>query len=318
MIELKIDGKKVKAQSDETLLQAAQRLQIEIPTLCYLPKVEEKGACLVCGVWDLTGQRYLPACSAHCQEGMEIDASSEQVKKFRQNVMGLLLSEHRGDCEAPCTLVCPQKWNIPLFMRLLESTDGSVDFHFNPAICESCGGKCEKVCRRLKLDKSVEIRKLLLAHAKQTELVETVGKDSSYIHRDPRVSKEELQQLDQDNEKSGCLQCACRAKNNCQLRLLAGELKAKRNNYIANKPDMLSLKPAGLLLFEANKCLKCGRCVRLAEKLNPALGPVLSYRGQKTTIIPPIGSEYSDSFSGFEEDFVKVCPTGAIAWKDRR
>ena len=318
VIELFIDSRKVKVKEGKSILQAAKCLGVEIPTLCHYQGKTKESACLVCGVWDLHAERYLPACSTLCQEGMQLESSSERVASFRKNVIELILSEHRGDCEAPCKLVCPQRWDIPRFMHLVEVTDGPVEFPFNPSICETCGGKCEKVCRRQKLDGPVKIRKLLAEYGQECDERGEVPKDSQYVHRDSKVTADELAQLDGDNEKTACLQCACRAKDDCQLRQLAKDLGAKRTTYQTDKKEPLSIEAAGLLVFERHKCIKCGRCLRLGDELKAADGPTLAFRGRKTSIIPPIGSDFEKAFEGFEQEFVEVCPAGAICWRERR
>ena len=317
MIELHIDSQKLKVKEGETILQAAKSLGVEIPTLCHYKGKTRESACLVCGVWDVKAERYLPACSTLCMPGMELESSSERVASFRKNVIELILSEHRGDCEGPCKLVCPQQWDIPRFMHLIEKGDGPVSFEFNPSICETCGGKCEKVCRRGKLDGPVKIRRLLRDYGQKTKEMTKVVKDTLYLHRDPRATAEELAPFDVDNEKTACLQCACRAKDDCQLRQVATELSAKRKAYQTNKKEPLSIEAAGLLVFEKHKCIKCGRCLRLGDELKPEDGPTIAFRGQQTCILPPLGSDFEKAFAGCEKEFVKVCPVGAIAWKDR-
>ena len=318
VIELFFDGKKVEAREDETLLQVARRMGKEIPTLCHRQGEKEKNACLVCALLDVKSKRFIPACSTFCQAGMEVESSTKQVKDFRKKVIELILSEHRGDCEGPCKLVCPQSYDIPHFMHLVENSDGPVDFQYNPEICESCGGKCEKVCRRQKIDKAVEIRKLLRDFGQETNAIKEETHDERYTHRDSKVPGVELHVFDRDNEKTGCLLCPCRAKDDCLLRQLATETKAKRSTYLSAESVPLSVELAGELVFEGHKCVKCGRCVSLANELNPTGGPTLAYRGQQTKIMAPIGSDFEQAFSGHEETFVEVCPVGAIGWKDRR
>ena len=128
-IIFKIDGREVAAQPGETILQAAARIGVEIPTLCYNQKISKTTSCFVCVVKDCKTGKFLPSCSACPAPGQEIDASSDEVKDMRRTALSLLVSEHTGDCEAPCTLACP----------------ALVDVAIDPAKCIKCK-LCVKTC----------------------------------------------------------------------------------------------------------------------------------------------------------------------------
>ena len=82
-IIFKIDGREVAAQPGETILQAAARIGVEIPTLCYNQKISKTTSCFVCVVKDCKTGKFLPSCSACPAPGQEIDASSDEVKDMR-------------------------------------------------------------------------------------------------------------------------------------------------------------------------------------------------------------------------------------------
>ena len=98
-IIFKIDGREVAAQPGETILQAAARIGVEIPTLCFNQKISKTTSCFVCVVKDCKTGKFLPSCSACPAPGQEIDASSDEVKDMRRTALSLLVSEHTGDCE---------------------------------------------------------------------------------------------------------------------------------------------------------------------------------------------------------------------------
>ena len=125
-IIFKLDGREVAAQPGETILQAAARAGVEIPTLCYNQKISKTTSCFVCVVKDLKTGKFLPSCSACPAPGQEIDASSDEVKDMRRTALSLLVSEHTGDCEA---LACP----------------ALVDVAIDPAKCIKCK-LCVKTC----------------------------------------------------------------------------------------------------------------------------------------------------------------------------
>ena len=122
-IHFKIDGMERVAQPGDTILKAAAEAGINIPTLCYNQKISKTTSCFVCVVKDKKTGRFLPSCSACPTEGQEIDASSDEVKEMRRTALGLLLSEHSGDCEAPCTMACPAHASVEEYVRAGKQGD---------------------------------------------------------------------------------------------------------------------------------------------------------------------------------------------------
>ena len=98
MITLTIDNQVVQVESGATLLEAARKAGIAIPTLCYHPDVSLAGSCRVCIVEDLTTHRLLAACVTPAAEGMQISTRSAAVRKARKLNVELLLANHPNDC----------------------------------------------------------------------------------------------------------------------------------------------------------------------------------------------------------------------------
>ncbi len=102
-VEIIIDGNKIKADSNETILQVAKRVGIEIPTLCYLKDVNEPASCRVCVV-EIEGMRNLcTSCTTKVREGMVVKTNTNKVIKARKTAIELLLSNHDQKC-----LSCPK------------------------------------------------------------------------------------------------------------------------------------------------------------------------------------------------------------------
>jgi iron-only hydrogenase group A len=99
MPTLTIDDVRVEVPEGATVLEAARRAGVRIPTLCYLEEVQAIGACRVCLV-EVEGARTLVAsCTQPATEGMVVKTASAKVRDGRQTVVELLLSEHDGDCQ---------------------------------------------------------------------------------------------------------------------------------------------------------------------------------------------------------------------------
>jgi NADPH-dependent glutamate synthase beta subunit-like oxidoreductase len=164
MINLKINDAQISVPENTTILNAAKSIGIEIPTLCFNEKITHNTSCFVCVVKDLKTGKFTPSCAAKVAEGMEIDASSEAVLDMRRTCLNLLLSEHRGDCEAPCTIACPAHAMVEEYVRLgkegkhLEGLKVIKERIPLPmSIGRVCPRFCEKDCRRNVADRPVAI-----------------------------------------------------------------------------------------------------------------------------------------------------------------
>ncbi len=102
MVTLKIDKKQVQVKSGTTILEAAKSAGLRIPTLCYLPGINEIGACRVCVVELKGSAKLVTACNTAVQEGMEISTASPRVRHARRMTVELMLTQH--DCNCPTCL----------------------------------------------------------------------------------------------------------------------------------------------------------------------------------------------------------------------
>jgi predicted molibdopterin-dependent oxidoreductase YjgC len=188
MIALKIDNREIRAEDKMTILDAAKREGIYIPTLCHSDGLEHYTSCMVCLVKEKRSGKYLASCSARVQEGMDIDASGNDVTDLRRKSVELLLSEHRADCEAPCRIVCPVGYDIPLMNRLLaegnlEKAEIISANQIKPEglWCFNCPGYCQNACKRKKIDIPVSIKNLqIYVHTRNNPIpVEPYSSDPS-------------------------------------------------------------------------------------------------------------------------------------------
>jgi formate dehydrogenase alpha subunit len=98
MVKLKIDGKEVQIEKGATILAAAEKVGVAIPTLCFLQKVSPTGACRICVVEVAGAEKPMTACNTVAVEGMEITTQSEKLSVIRRQVVELLLVNHPLDC----------------------------------------------------------------------------------------------------------------------------------------------------------------------------------------------------------------------------
>ncbi len=126
MINLTINGKKISAEKDATILETANANGINIPHLCYLEGVHEFGSCRICVV-EVEGAKNLQAsCMTKITEGMVVHTNSNRVRKARKVLYELLLSDHSKDC-----LSC--KRNQSCELQELGRTLGIEETRFNGA-----------------------------------------------------------------------------------------------------------------------------------------------------------------------------------------
>lgn len=167
MPRLTIDHREVEVPPGATVLDAARKLGIEIPTLCFLEGLKPSTSCLVCMVKVRNQNRLVPSCATMATDGMEIESETDEVHQVRRTALELLLSDHLGDCLAPCHFTCPAHMDIPTMLRQIAADDvreaiATVkDTIPLPAILgRICPKPCEKGCRRSAADGAVAVCQL--------------------------------------------------------------------------------------------------------------------------------------------------------------
>ncbi len=159
MIHLTINGKNVEVEEGSTILEAARKANIDIPTLCFLKDINEVGDCRMCVV-EVEGRRGLAtACIQKAEEGMVVHTSTPTVVEARRVVLDLILSNHDREC-----LTCTRNGNCEL-QRLaqqfyvddirykgervaheIDDLSPSIVRDFNKCIlCRRCVATCKKV-----------------------------------------------------------------------------------------------------------------------------------------------------------------------------
>jgi len=99
IFSITLDGRRVEARQGETIVQAAERNGVAIPTLCHDPRLDPAGACRICLV-EVEGQRRLqPGCAWQVTPGMKVTTKSERIRRHQQMLLALYLSDHPLDGE---------------------------------------------------------------------------------------------------------------------------------------------------------------------------------------------------------------------------
>ncbi|MDR3239832.1 MAG: FAD-dependent oxidoreductase [Clostridiales bacterium] len=166
MVHLNIDGREITAWEGQTILTAARENGIDIPTLCHDDRVKTYGACGLC-LAETDGAKLLRTCSTAAAEGMIIRTNTLRIRESRRNTLELLLSDHAGDCRAPCMLACPAQTDCQGYAGLIangqfrEALALIKDKIPLPAsIGRVCPHPCETACRRRLVEEPVSILQL--------------------------------------------------------------------------------------------------------------------------------------------------------------
>jgi predicted molibdopterin-dependent oxidoreductase YjgC len=417
---------------------------------------------MVCAVGNSAGN-FIPSCSTLVSDGMKIDASSQRVRNFRRHSLELMLSEHRGECVAPCQLSCPLHLDISAFLSAVASKNltDAINIIYTalplPEItCRLCRKNCEKVCRRKHYDTNLNIASVIesivlevthpLEAQKNGLSIRIAGdnltilaaadilcgkcskitvaildpfcstvekKDLSEITSRLKnkgvtfTSLEESKQIDADAtilcgnacefksnfdnvimarnlkpddsdfsaitagaevarqllenkpefkvrnahklynhhsgnpdsnewnqilagiiteqcsdlnviESSRCLHCECKAKDECKLRMYATQYEAVQSKFKAVERQKISKEIAGNIVYESNKCIRCGICVKIGEKSGKSVVPVFTGKGLEIKMAPPIGHSLVETLEIIGHECVRSCPTGALSFKSGR
>ena len=159
IVNLTIDGIKVKAKPEMTILEAAKLAGIDIPTLCFLKDINEYGDCRMCIV-EVEGRRgFATSCIQKVEEGMIVHTNSLKVIEARRITMDLILSNHAKDC-----LTCTRSGNCELQALAIKLNVNIIEFEgekpnheiddkspsivrdFNKCIlCRRCVATCKNV-----------------------------------------------------------------------------------------------------------------------------------------------------------------------------
>lgn len=161
---LTVDGREVVVPAGATVLDAARKLGISIPTLCQADGLPPGTSCMVCVV-EIEGiHRLVPSCAYPATAGLAIRTNTPAVQAVRRAAVELLMSEHTGDCEGPCRRACPANMDIPLMIRHLAAGHPAAalatvlrDIALPSILGRICPAPCEKACRRARIDKPVSI-----------------------------------------------------------------------------------------------------------------------------------------------------------------
>ena len=181
MPSITLDGKTLNFTPGESILEIANRAGVEIPTLCKCDALEPLSSCLVCLVQLEPSGKMVPACSTIATDKMEVRSECEAVLELRRRAISLILTDHQGDCLAPCTTVCPVELDVPTMFAALASGDNDAAIRtlyeqvaLPGVLAYLCPAPCEKACRRTDAPLNICKMKEYVADSQSTEKIAAV------------------------------------------------------------------------------------------------------------------------------------------------
>jgi formate dehydrogenase major subunit len=166
-MNIRINGNEIVAEEGITILEAAKRSEIHIPTLCYVKEGTSDVPCELCVVEVEGMEGPVRSCSTPIQEGMEIVTESETLVASRKERLAALMETHFGDCKAPCNLTCPGQINVQGYIahvakgQYIEALRLVMERNPFPfSVGRVCPRFCETRCRRILIDEPVSINHL--------------------------------------------------------------------------------------------------------------------------------------------------------------
>ena len=166
-IEVSINGAQLAVAPGTTILEAARKNDISIPTLCYVDTESSPADCDLCVV-EVEGRADLVrACETVVEQEMVINTETESAIEHRKDQLSRMALSHFGDCKAPCNLTCPGQINVQGYIAHIEKGQYEEALRLimerNPfpfSVGRVCPRFCETRCRRILVDEPVSINHL--------------------------------------------------------------------------------------------------------------------------------------------------------------
>ena len=163
-IKITVNGIEMVGKKGDTILNIAAANGVEIPNLCYNENLKLYGACGLCLIEAEGMPKLMRACSAVASDGMVLSTETERVRKARKIALELLMSDHEGDCVAPCSLNCPAHTDIQGYVKQIALGNDreavriiKEKIPLPASVGRVCPHPCESNCRRRLVEEPLSI-----------------------------------------------------------------------------------------------------------------------------------------------------------------
>lgn len=163
-IRITVNGIEMVGNKGDTILNIAAQNGVEIPNLCYNENLKLYGACGICLIEAEGMPKLMRACSAVATDGMVVSTETPRVKKARKIALELIMSDHEGDCVAPCSLYCPAHTDIQGYLKQIALGNDreavriiKEKIPIPASIGRVCPHPCESNCRRRLVEEPLSV-----------------------------------------------------------------------------------------------------------------------------------------------------------------
>ena len=170
MKKMSIDGREMDFAKGETILEVARRQGVDIPTLCYDPRLEAFGGCRLCVVEVVGNRTPLASCTTRAAAGMKVQTATEEIEDYRKILLEMVVSENRQVAVDPLSGYASQelenlveRYQVPVKEgRFQGSRSGRSKEDDNPFLlrdyeqCISCY-RCVRVCAEQQGDHAISV-----------------------------------------------------------------------------------------------------------------------------------------------------------------
>ncbi len=169
-VQVSIDGEALRVPADSTVLTAAKRLGIEIPTLCYDPRLPVTGSCRMCMVEEENVHSLVPACARQVREGQIVRTTTPRVARARRVMIELLITDHPQPCTKAnlepegCELEAhARKYGVaasrfPRSGAYSEADESNPGIIFDASACINCY-RCVRACDEIQVNEVIGLKR---------------------------------------------------------------------------------------------------------------------------------------------------------------
>ena len=163
---IEVDGKQFTGREGQTILEICRDNGIDVPTLCYEPKLPGFGACRMCVV-EVEGEEHAADLAARARPSRTWSSRPRRtrLREIRKTNLELIFTDHNAYCLPPCQNKCPSHIDIPGFLK--ANTEGNFiesarifkrTIPFPSVLGRVCPAPCEEHCRRDEVEEAIAIR----------------------------------------------------------------------------------------------------------------------------------------------------------------
>ena len=184
--EVTIDGKNVTVDGTMTILEAAKKINIYIPTLCYHPDMKPSANCGICVVEVNGHPQPKRACSTPCAPNMSVVTHNHKLREYRKTLLRLLISNHDVTCPTcPANEKCElqkivndmsvQMKDMPPLLKKVPTDETGIALRRDPNKCIACG-RCITVCNEIQTVNALTFANRGFEGTVETAFMKGIGK----------------------------------------------------------------------------------------------------------------------------------------------